>query len=635
LPTTDNTNIDPPEGFILDFSELVDPGPVEPSLGEDVPDCGCEECTAIRAERARLEAQQAGALTRLQEVQARLTDLVGSRAENNWLIHYQARQGYRIERITLTPPGYYLDAEGEELPEEHQIEQYRADVLAMWAAVSPLYPSTAERLYLSMAPGETEPGTYSAAPLFFAETTGGSPSRITVLATGYVGPNATLVVNTCGECETVRPTSRLFATCACCYRPCYSCGDLRRRYDLDDNDNCPNCQYYAHCYSCGDGVYEDDAYYLDYEDEYFCRSCFNDRRSSPPEPHDMEQPPEPGDFDGVSLFLSDMDGQRTVRRVGLEIEGGGDQGGLADHLNTRGVSPYSGTMGWHHQTRLVEGSRHDEARGWSVESDATVDWEVVSPVLDLSDPIDASLAEAGVRAIQEYIEGGSAWLDYRAGLHIHVGTERLPIEASYRVGRLWTYLEDVIFRFSAAKWGVHRTIQSGEGYCEPVDKRMKTQQDFNRTVRRLGRYNALSFQNYLQAHLSNCQCGNCAVSSWDTCTCENLGKCTFEFRVFNSTTNIVKMKAYIAFCIALISYAERMEPLTDAEWDQSFPDMEFTGNRLGGSIGAQHAERLNFILNELPLTEDEKDAILYCVRNSDLAAVESQLTITDREEVVA
>lgn len=445
-------------------------------------------------------------------------------------------------------------------------------------------------------------------------------------------------LDTCynNRCSMVTPLTES-GCCSECGLECSNCASL---YNEDDGENgqCPACnQYVAFCDSCGDGISRD--YDVHHDDgDVLCAYCYEGRheedeygdggyhpgrgRPDSAEEFDAELPP-------VSFLLDDIPGVRVNRRIGLEIEGGGNSGILAQALRDVEASEHDRPVGYHHQT----------SRGGStftVESDATVDWEMVSPVLDLTQPEDADLTYRAVNTLWNLSQGTDLWHDYRAGLHIHVGAEHIPITAAYRLGHLWNFVENAVFRLSAAKWGHHRIHEQGTTFCQPLPKGFKNRQEFSRTINRAGRYAALSFQNYLSSHISNCGCGAVQFDSWDNCICPNLGKCTFEFRVFNATSNPLKLKAYIGLVQALVNYAINMEPISDEEWDELYPaqgysDMESTPFHSELYDGLTKA--LRFIFDELPLSDSERDALAYCVRESDLASLGEEFT-TNRSEVL-
>lgn len=313
------------------------------------------------------------------------------------------------------------------------------------------------------------------------------------------------------------------------------------------------------------------------------------------------------------LLIPSIAGRENIRACGIEIEGGGSGRALARALYSVGLSQYERQLNYHTQTTFVE----DGVRTWTVENDSSVDWEMVSPPLNIADREDVRQLQEAVNVLRAQIKEGVVGLDIRCGLHIHVGAERVGITHAYHLGKVWGYLEDVIFRLGAARWPYHRAVLNGLHYCQPTPKGAKTKLEFGRQMdNNMDRYNALSFQNYIQSFTRRCQCGAVRYDSWDECTCD-LGKCTFEFRVFNTSANMHKIHAYMALCQSLVAWATGRDEIDP----DSLPEQSYV-NRQGNDLQAGHVdawkERLEFIFTELPLTEGEKRDLLYCVQHSDL-----------------
>jgi len=154
-------------------------------------------------------------------------------------------------------------------------------------------------------------------------------------------------------------------------------------------------------------------------------------------------------------------------------------------------------------------------------------------------------------------------------------------------------------------------------------------------------YFALSFQNYFNSMLGDCMCGARAGGFWDECTC-NLTKCTFEFRLFNTTANPRKLLAYLALCQALVAKAISMPEIKAPA--ATFPGLPFVRKTLKNMTDDERTylteawkPRLEFIMNELPLTEEEKNAITYCMLHSEIAVGlgdQAVLDLTAREQEV-
>jgi hypothetical protein len=328
---------------------------------------------------------------------------------------------------------------------------------------------------------------------------------------------------------------------------------------------------------------------------------------------------EDADMTNKAMQIPTIPGRENVRQCGIEIEGAnGDGNGndLALALYDAGLSTIDGMAGYH----------HGDGSGFAhVERDSSVDWEVVIGPLNPAHQGQVRELNRVVRIIREHIKDGRLGLDLRAGCHIHVEAARTSLTGAFNLNTLFAYLEDVIFRLAAARWPVHRAIMDTH-YTAPIPKDLRKLQ-FARTHNNDedARYYALSFQNYFNRVLSNCHCGAVRYDSWEECECD-LGKCTFEFRVFNTTANPRKLHAYMALAQALVAKAMSLGDLDNAS--DAFPALEFRTRRFKDMPETEQEEivglwrdRLAWMFNELPLTDAEKESIAYCIRHSELEQV--------------
>ena len=346
---------------------------------------------------------------------------------------------------------------------------------------------------------------------------------------------------------------------------------------------------------------------------------------------------EDADMTNKAMQIPTIPGRENVRQCGIEIEGAnGDGNGndLAVALYDAGLSAIDGMAGYH----------HGDGSGFAhVERDSSVDWEVVIGPLNPANQRQVRDLNSVVRIIREHIKDGRLGLDLRAGCHIHVEAARTSLTGAFNLNTLFAYLEDVIFRLAAARWPVHRAIMNTH-YTAPIPKDLRKLQ-FARTHNdEDARYYALSFQNYFNRVLSNCHCGAVRYDSWEDCECD-LGKCTFEFRVFNTTANPRKLHAYMALAQALVAKAMSLGELDNAS--DTFPALEFRTRRFKDMPETEQEEivglwrdRLAWMFNELPLTDAEKESIAYCIRHSELEQVgaefiESLLPEQQVEEAIA
>jgi hypothetical protein len=129
--------------------------------------------------------------------------------------------------------------------------------------------------------------------------------------------------------------------------------------------------------------------------------------------------------------------------------------------------------------------------------------------------------------------------------------------------------------------------------------------------------------------MNACECGARRYGIWEECTC-SLDKCTFEFRLFNTTSNPKKLHAYLALTQALVAKAIQIDEIRNAD---DFPALGFVdstyknfGAGLKTTMHEKWTSRMNWIMNELPLTDEEKDSIMYVVDNSELAVIRDAIT---------
>lgn len=369
-------------------------------------------------------------------------------------------------------------------------------------------------------------------------------------------------------------------------------------------DLCPRCESFF-------GV--ELTYSLDL-DTYVCRRCFIEALYG----ENAESFDEEAVINARRLRIPTIPGRENVRTCGVEIEGANGQGtgeDLAQALYALDLSSFDEMAGYHHGSG--SGFCH-------VESDSSVDWELVIGPFNPAEQSDVTRLNQAVRLVRDMVHEGDLGLDLRAGLHIHIGAERVSLDGAFHLNTLFAYLEDVIFRLGAARWPIHRAVANTH-YTQPIPKELR-KLEFARTHGDEGsRYYALSFNNYFRRMLQNCTCGAVRYDSWEDCTCD-LGKCTFEFRVFNTTANPRKLHAYLALTQALVSKALSMERVSDPQSD--FPAMTFEASRFKDlddvrqeELRAAWSERLAWMFAELPLTDSEKESLIYCIKHSELDAI--------------
>jgi hypothetical protein len=449
----------------------------------------------------------------------------------------------------------------------------------------------------------------------------------------------------CSNCRAFKSDVRyneIWGThCGDCSTTCDQCEEML----APNQERCPACHPSRRCASCPTTIYinDEDSIYHEYinengDTEIYCDNCFNGlchncgdvvahENIMEDEGHQCiscvsrnnhEEWDETSELPNESLAIPTIPGRETIRLVGVEIEGAnGDgmvdlQGGqlLAESLYTQGISRNHSIGGYHSGSR---GLVH-------VERDSSVDWELVIGPINVANPEHVDILNKSVRVVRGFINNKTLKLDMRAGLHVHVGADRVPFHNAYNLHKLYMYMEDFLYRFGAAKWPYHRSInrrgRDQAGKSPNTDGKLNFARTFSGQ-----RYYGLSFDNYFARYFEQCECGARTYGLFDECTCD-LGKCTFEFRLFNTTANTVKLHAYLAMCQALVAKAIEMEEIKDLK---QYPALDFVKSKASDlsatarrKLNREWEKRIVFVNEQLPLTQEEKKSIHYCIINSEM-----------------
>ncbi len=146
---------------------------------------------------------------------------------------------------------------------------------------------------------------------------------------------------------------------------------------------------------------------------------------------------------------------------GIEIEYvGGDRSAIARELYQLGLARDSNSDSWHRAARSGYTS-------WSVETDGTVDGEVVSPILR-----DTPETWEQIRQVCEVIKRHGGRINQQCGGHVHIGKEPLDanVNRKNRLSRLIGGNEDVMYRVAAA--GELNGRFRGYHYAAPIGSRV-------------------------------------------------------------------------------------------------------------------------------------------------------------------
>lgn len=410
----------------------------------------------------------------------------------------------------------------------------------------------------------------------------------------------------CEECNTVFHNDESNSLCRDCDPRfcCHECGHMEQG-ERPDNGYCNGCNANI-CEDC-DNFFEEFGFFEE-DGRKICKRCFNGlERNIEVFDHDSEMP-------ATQLALPTIEGRERIRFCGIEIEGVNvnpeGHNVLAQDLYELGVSGFNTRRGYHEQYN--GGFAH-------VERDSTCDWEAVIGPVNMAGNNDVRNLNRVIKAIRERIKDNTVKLSLNCGLHIHVSAEKVGTKQAHNLHLLYTYMEDVMYRIGAAKWPMHRAVVNGDHSYQLSPRSVRTIDFVNAYMD--NRYRGLSFSNYFQKMLNNCQCGAGRFGLFEECSC-SLQKCTFEFRIFNTTANTRKIHAYSALTQAIVAKALAMTEFNVEEMPalgfrmQNVKDMNVTEQE---NLFDAWIPRIKFILEELPLTNDEKLSILYCIENSELS----------------
>jgi len=340
-----------------------------------------------------------------------------------------------------------------------------------------------------------------------------------------------------------------------------------------------------------------------YEDDY-----------GPPEPAESNEPEakevtdDDPDVPMNSLLFRSLP-NRPMRMVSFEQEIGLGGNYIAEMLSDiPGFNTPDHMVGYHHSREYGRGNRKPFV---TVEEDASVAAELVWSCMDLDTPAHAEQLQTGLEVIRTAIREKRVRLDMRCGGHIHVDVPDYTPPNAASLYYLGCYLEDTVYRLASANWKCHRTEIARENYAPPVRKGAQRTGD---ALMFAGMDRSwMNFQHLFNARgPRSCGCGSAQYGLWDECTCP-VQQCTVEFRVFNTTANPIKLRAYIALCVGMIQYA-RDNLVTLAK----FPEFAWQGSTTELNIG-KSIERLDFIMTQLPMEDADRKALMYCVKRSSLA----------------
>lgn len=305
--------------------------------------------------------------------------------------------------------------------------------------------------------------------------------------------------------------------------------------------------------------------------------------------------------------------QRPVRlcSVELEITHGAER--VIEELYKKGLSTSAEIVTYH---------QGDENSFAYMEQDSSLPsdgGELIFSKMRMDDPVTVSKLRESLGVLRRHIKNGDATIDLRTGAHVHIDAHKTGFNHIRNNAILFNYLEDVIYRLSAANYTRHR----GTHYALVLPKgQMDSQAVFNQSFFRNNvHHSVLNVAYYHHAVMKNCGCGQIVAGHPDDCECQ-LGKCTVEFRVFNGTSSWKKLHAYIALCMSMVAYARNVE---DMDVEDFPPNLYNPVGEINSKKVDEWKHRLVWTFENLYFTESEKDALMYCLIHSGLAMLPSKV----------
>lgn len=405
--------------------------------------------------------------------------------------------------------------------------------------------------------------------------------------------------------------------------PCFACREMEKRehivevnYNGGKSQACRSCASKFVCPECNTykkGITE-------VAGKRMCKACATveiDKLRVQYEKFDEGEVPPNG------LLIPSLP-TRPFRLVSIETEVDGDKDVLAGTLFRCGIVRTPEVESYHtHPTNATEWAAHLKHDG------SVTGGELISHCLDLSDIDHAMSLLNTLVKLKSLQKLDKIQYNCNCGGHIHIDAHNFGLGDVWRLLTIWNYLEDVIYRLAGAghSYG-HRTLEKGhdvanhgQGYANlTVKGPFGTKGVLGQQVRGQQRMSGLNFVPYMQA-IASCTCGAFAgAGDGRNCVCD-LGKATIEWRVWNTQGNPRILHAWIAFMQAVHAYADQGEDPTP-EWESSFPVFQYTKTKFASCNAAHKAtalDRLEWIFKNLMFTNDERDSLIYTIKQSELA----------------
>lgn len=365
---------------------------------------------------------------------------------------------------------------------------------------------------------------------------------------------------------------------------------------------CWDCVETRTCMNCSEFFISEPIRWIEEDEQYLCSRCHNTYNVDRIEAFDDDDDTTP---EGLALLHND---HRPIRVCSIELEAALGGRSLARALHSAGLTLHSEVLPYHASERYANTDSFCHVEGDS--SLGAGGGELVISKINMTDPAQLDKLHQTVTVMRGEVKAGNIEINLRCGTHFHVDAHGFGIGHTRNLVLITNYLEDVIYRLSAARWRRHR----GREFAIPTDKGpFPTRRDFGiRFFSRNEHHSALNLGNYWSAVRNSCRCGATIVGEYEACTC-NLGKCTFEFRFFNGTSNFRKLHAYASLCQSMVSYAKLFDDLTE----QAYPAMEYNEqyqSNFPADIREAWDARLRWMLANLYFSDTERDSLLYTVQ---------------------
>ena len=429
----------------------------------------------------------------------------------------------------------------------------------------------------------------------------------------------------CGTCRIIGFEMGSGRNCVHCAVPCSRC----ERGDAYVDGLCRTCyNMMVWCEGCGEqGHREDDNYRVINNFGWYCPNCqvnlcetcesqflgANGRCAQCP-PEEFLNPVKVDDYDyGVQhIHARDFSFERGHQLTSVEIEFGGNDNYVAGELYSAGLSLARETGGY-----------HGGGSGTYVEYDGSVDegGEMIISRLHLPVQEEAKRLYQSVDILRGAIKAGECRLTTQCGVHVHVDVGKYDLDWVMSAAVVYNYLESTLYHIASAGWKRgHRGASSGNDYAKTTPKGLTSKERFQESFGR-DRYFGLNASPYFYARRQcNCSAG---FENGSNCTCPPRSKSTLEFRLWNTTANGTKIMAYVAIPQAIVAFAKGKQltanDLPDFEW--GYEEQPHNGD------AQMHAERLQWMFENLPFSPEERNAVRYCIRNSGLGSLIEESTL--------